>query len=119
MKRTKYLVLESDLNMFVNTKINFSCLSAFTKSKGYRNIALLIFGLILPAFIPSVVVPETVIQKVARTGVLTSGISRDALPFAYTDNQGTVFLNRDLRDLAVETMQLMIEFHEEIPQKEL
>ncbi|OBQ23601.1 MAG: ABC transporter substrate-binding protein [Anabaena sp. WA113] len=33
--------------------------------------------------------------------------------------QGVVYLNRDLRDLAVETMQLMIEFHEAIPQKDL
>ncbi|MFN6365239.1 MAG: amino acid ABC transporter substrate-binding protein, partial [Aphanizomenon sp.] len=32
---------------------------------------------------------------------------------------GVVYLNRDLRDLAVETMQLMIEFHEAIPQKDL
>ncbi|MEA5572193.1 amino acid ABC transporter substrate-binding protein [Calothrix sp. UHCC 0171] len=29
--------------------------------------------------------------------------------------KGTVFLNQDLRDLAIETMQLMIESHEEIP----
>ncbi|MTJ30854.1 amino acid ABC transporter substrate-binding protein [Aphanizomenon sp. UHCC 0183] len=34
-------------------------------------------------------------------------------------SQGAVYLNRDLRDLAVETMQLMIEFHEAIPQKDL
>ena len=34
-------------------------------------------------------------------------------------SQGAVYLNRDLRDLAMETMQLMIEFHEEIPQKDL
>ena len=31
---------------------------------------------------------ETVMEKVARTGVLTAGTSKDALPFAYTDNQG-------------------------------
>jgi polar amino acid transport system substrate-binding protein len=34
-------------------------------------------------------------------------------------SQGAVYLNQDLRDLAVETMQLMIEFHEPIPQKDL
>ncbi|MTJ15056.1 amino acid ABC transporter substrate-binding protein [Anabaena sp. UHCC 0187] len=33
--------------------------------------------------------------------------------------QGAVYLNQDLRDLEVETMQLMIEFHEPIPQKDL
>ncbi|WP_242071998.1 amino acid ABC transporter substrate-binding protein [Nostoc sp. FACHB-110] len=37
---------------------------------------------------PSVVAAETVMQKVARTGVLTAGTSKDALPFAYADNQG-------------------------------
>jgi polar amino acid transport system substrate-binding protein len=37
---------------------------------------------------PNVVAAETVMQKVARTGVLTAGTSRDALPFAYVDSQG-------------------------------
>ncbi|MEH2197941.1 MAG: amino acid ABC transporter substrate-binding protein [Nostoc sp.] len=74
--------------MFVNTKVNLSCLPAFTKSKIYRNLAPVIFGLILPAFMPSVAGAETVMQKVARTGVLTAGTSRDALPFAYSDSQG-------------------------------
>ena len=31
---------------------------------------------------------ETVIEKVARTGVLTAGTSKDALPFAYANNEG-------------------------------
>ena len=31
---------------------------------------------------------ETVMEKVARTGVLTAGTSKDALPFAYADNKG-------------------------------
>ncbi|MDJ0687842.1 MAG: amino acid ABC transporter substrate-binding protein [Xenococcaceae cyanobacterium MO_188.B32] len=31
---------------------------------------------------------ETVIEKVARTGVLTAGTSKDALPFAYTNKEG-------------------------------
>nr|WP_242039585.1 amino acid ABC transporter substrate-binding protein [Anabaena sphaerica] len=74
--------------MFVNTKINFSCLPAVTKSKIYRNVAPVIFGLILPALMPGVAGAETVMQKVARTGVLTAGTSRDALPFAYADSQG-------------------------------
>ncbi|MEH2093819.1 MULTISPECIES: amino acid ABC transporter substrate-binding protein [unclassified Nostoc] len=74
--------------MFVNTKVNLSCLPAFTKSKIYRNLAPVIFGLILPAFMPGVAGAETVMQKVARTGVLTAGTSRDALPFAYSDSQG-------------------------------
>ncbi len=74
--------------MFINTKINLSCLPAFTKLKIYRNVKPLIFGLILSALIPGVAKAETVMQKVARTGVLTAGTSRDALPFAYSDKQG-------------------------------
>lgn len=31
---------------------------------------------------------ETVMEKVARTGVLTAGTSKDALPFAYADQEG-------------------------------
>jgi polar amino acid transport system substrate-binding protein len=34
-------------------------------------------------------------------------------------SQGAVALNRDLRDLVVETMQLVIEFREEIPKSDL
>jgi polar amino acid transport system substrate-binding protein len=74
--------------MFINTKINISCLPTFTKLKIYRNVKPLIFGLILSALIPGVAKAETVMQKVARTGVLTAGTSRDALPFAYSDKQG-------------------------------
>jgi polar amino acid transport system substrate-binding protein len=74
--------------MFINTKINLSCLPAFTKLKIYRNVKPLIFGLILSALIPGVAKAETVMQKVARTGVLTAGTSKDALPFAYSDKQG-------------------------------
>ncbi len=31
---------------------------------------------------------ETIMEKVASTGVLTAGTSKDALPFAYADNEG-------------------------------
>ena len=74
--------------MFVNTQINLSYLPALTKSKIYKNITPVIFGLILSAIMPGVASAETVIEKVARTGVLTAGTSRDALPFAYSDSQG-------------------------------
>ncbi|OKH56424.1 amino acid ABC transporter substrate-binding protein [Calothrix sp. HK-06] len=33
--------------------------------------------------------------------------------------KGTIFLNQDLRDLAIETMQLVIESHQEIPKNDL
>jgi polar amino acid transport system substrate-binding protein len=74
--------------MFVSTKINLSHLPAFTKLKIYKNIAPVIFGLILSGLIPGVARAETVMEKVARTGVLTAGTSKDALPFAYSDSQG-------------------------------
>lgn len=74
--------------MFVSTKINLSHLPAFTMSKIYKNIAPVIFGLILSGLIPGVAGAETVMEKVARTGVLTAGTSKDALPFAYSDSQG-------------------------------
>ncbi len=35
-----------------------------------------------------ITIAETVMEKVARTGVLTAGTSKDALPFAYADNKG-------------------------------
>ncbi len=34
------------------------------------------------------VIAETVMEKVARTGILTAGTSKDAFPFAYADNEG-------------------------------
>lgn len=54
----------------------------------YKKIALPILSLMFATIMPGVVSAETVMQKVARTGVLTAGTSKDALPFAYTDNQG-------------------------------
>jgi polar amino acid transport system substrate-binding protein len=74
--------------MFVSTKINRSHLPTFTKSKIYKNIAPVIFGLILSGLMPGIAGAETVMEKVARTGVLTAGTSRDALPFAYSNSQG-------------------------------
>ena len=74
--------------MFVSTKINLSHLPVFTKSKIYKNITPVIFGLILSGLMPGIAKAETVMEKVARTGVLTAGTSKDALPFAYSDSQG-------------------------------
>lgn len=74
--------------MFVSTKINLSHLPAFTKSKIYKNIAPVIFGLILSGLMPGIAKAETVMEKVVRTGVLTAGTSKDALPFAYSDSKG-------------------------------
>ncbi|MBN3923035.1 amino acid ABC transporter substrate-binding protein [Nostoc sp. NMS4] len=54
----------------------------------YEKIAIPILSLMFATLIPNVVVAESVMKKVARTGVLTAGTSRDALPFAYVDSQG-------------------------------
>ncbi|MCF2151251.1 amino acid ABC transporter substrate-binding protein [Desmonostoc muscorum LEGE 12446] len=54
----------------------------------YKKIAIPILSLMFATLMPNVVAAETVMQKVARTGVLTAGTSRDALPFAYVDSQG-------------------------------
>lgn len=56
----------------------------------YKKIAIPILSLMFATLMPNVVAAETVMQKVARTGVLTAGTSRDALPFAYVDSQGNL-----------------------------
>ncbi|MFN6471904.1 MAG: amino acid ABC transporter substrate-binding protein [Nostoc sp. SerVER01] len=52
-----------------------------------QKIAIPILSLMFAMLVPNVVAAETVMQKVARTGVLTAGTSKDALPFAYVDSQ--------------------------------
>jgi polar amino acid transport system substrate-binding protein len=54
----------------------------------HKKIAIPILSLMFATLMPNVVGAETVMQKVKRTGVLTAGTSRDALPFAYADSQG-------------------------------
>ncbi|MHC0066344.1 amino acid ABC transporter substrate-binding protein [Nostoc sp. UIC 10890] len=54
----------------------------------YEKIAIPILSLIFATLMPNMVAAETVMEKVARTGILTAGTSRDALPFAYVDSQG-------------------------------
>ena len=51
---------------------------------------LLFYGITLVSTVitTQVATAETVMEKLARTGVLTAGTSKDALPFAYTDNEG-------------------------------
>ncbi|MBG1243228.1 amino acid ABC transporter substrate-binding protein [Nostoc sp. UIC 10607] len=54
----------------------------------HKKIAIPILSLMFATLMPNVVGAETVMQKVKRTGVLTAGTSRDALPFAYVNSQG-------------------------------
>ena len=46
------------------------------------------FTLLSTVLTTQIATAETVMEKVARTGVLTAGTSKDALPFAYADNKG-------------------------------
>lgn len=54
----------------------------------FEKIAIPILSLMFAMLMSNVVAAETVMKKVARTGVLTAGTSRDALPFAYVDSKG-------------------------------
>lgn len=54
----------------------------------YKKCAIAFLSLAFAAALPSAAFAETVMQKVARTGVLTAGTSRDAVPFAYAQKDG-------------------------------
>jgi polar amino acid transport system substrate-binding protein len=74
-------------------------------------ISLVSWGLLL-SIAPSAYA-ETVVEKIARTGKLTAGTSKDALPFAYRNDQGElVGYSIDILDLIVE--QLETELNQEI-----
>ena len=51
---------------------------------------LLFYGITLVSTVitTQIATAETVMEKLARTGVLTAGTSKDALPFAYRNNEG-------------------------------
>ena len=55
----------------------------------YRKLAFAALGFILPlSFSIQPTIAYTVLEKVAKTGVLTVGTSKDAFPFAYQNNKG-------------------------------
>ncbi|MBW4510345.1 MAG: amino acid ABC transporter substrate-binding protein [Scytonematopsis contorta HA4267-MV1] len=54
----------------------------------YKKCAVALLSLAFAASLPGAAFAETVMQKVALTGVLTAGTSRDAIPFAYADKNG-------------------------------
>ncbi|MBR8839253.1 MAG: amino acid ABC transporter substrate-binding protein [Stigonema ocellatum SAG 48.90 = DSM 106950] len=54
----------------------------------YKKLAITTLSLIFTVLTPSLALGETVMQKVARTGVLTAGTSKDAIPYAYSNNNG-------------------------------
>ncbi|WP_448561016.1 transporter substrate-binding domain-containing protein [Trichothermofontia sp.] len=47
-----------------------------------------VLGVVLAAALPKAVLAETVLEKVARTGILTVGTRLDLIPYAYVDDQG-------------------------------
>ncbi|MGK7916486.1 MAG: extracellular substrate binding-like orphan protein GrrP [Prochloraceae cyanobacterium] len=54
----------------------------------YQKLAIAILTLIFTAALPTPSWAETVIEKVARTGVLTAGTRVDIVPLAYVDDKG-------------------------------
>ena len=72
----------------------------------YKKVAITTLSLIFTVFTPSLAVGETVMQKVARTGVLTAGTSKDAIPYAYASNNGQlVGYSVDMLNLIKEQLQ--------------
>ncbi|HHP7231672.1 MAG TPA: amino acid ABC transporter substrate-binding protein [Xenococcaceae cyanobacterium] len=59
---------------------------------------------------------ETIKEKIARTGVLTAGTSKDAIPFAYTDTEGQL-VGYSVGILALIQQQLETELGREIELK--
>ena len=58
--------------------------------QGSKLAKLWLYGITLASIIltTQIATAETVMEKVARTGVLTAGTSKDASPFAYADREG-------------------------------
>jgi polar amino acid transport system substrate-binding protein len=54
----------------------------------YQKLAIATVSVLFAALTPALAQAETVMEKVTRTGVLTAGTSKDAIPFAYTNSQG-------------------------------
>ena len=76
-----------------------------------KTAILIGFGLLIGA--ASDVAAETVLEKVERTGKLTAGTSKDALPFAYRNDEGElVGYSVDILELI--TQQLEQELDQEI-----
>ncbi len=63
-------------------------------------------ALILTTVLPHKAIAESVIEKVALTGVLTAGTSKDAIPFAYRDRNGQpVGYSVDMLNLVKEQLE--------------
>ena len=70
-----------------------------------KKTAILFFGLSLLGGNASVMA-ETVVEKIVRTGKLTAGTSKDALPFAYRNAEGElVGYSIDILELITEQLE--------------
>ena len=75
-----------------------------------EKIAISLFSLGLVTAICPNLAAETVMEKVARTGKLTAGTSKDALPFAYRNDQGElVGYSIDILELITEQLETELE----------
>lgn len=70
---------------------------------GAKKIAIIVLSLGLGVLSSQNAIAETALEKVARTGKLTAGTSKDALPFAYRNEQG------ELVGYSVDILQLITE----------
>ncbi|MDJ0590651.1 MAG: amino acid ABC transporter substrate-binding protein [Pleurocapsa sp. MO_226.B13] len=67
-------------------------------------ISLLSLGMLI--FLSPNAIAETVLEKIARTGTLTAGTSKDALPFAYRNERGElVGYSIDILDLIAKQLE--------------
>ena len=75
----------------------------------WNKLSIALFGLFFTTFIPSSALAETVMEKVARTGVLTIGSRTDTIPYAYVnDKQELVGYSIDVIQLIKEEVQRKI-----------
>jgi polar amino acid transport system substrate-binding protein len=73
------------------------------KRVSFKSLALQIatLGTIFALIVPQVVSAQTILEKVAKTGILTAGTSKDAFPLAYADKTG------QLTGYSVDMLQLI------------
>lgn len=71
-----------------------------------QKLSIAILSLVLIMAFPGRSLAETVIEKVARTGILTVGTRLDAIPYSYVDGQGElVGYSMDALNLVKEQLQ--------------
>jgi polar amino acid transport system substrate-binding protein len=83
------------------------------KNATYKKLAISVLSFSLSILTTPPAIGETVLEKIARTGTITAGTSKDALPFAYRNDAGElVGYSVDILELI--TDQLSQELGQEI-----